>query len=278
LIGGSVARAAKKNGLCSQVIGHGRHVDELDKAISLGVIDQYELDIASAVRDADLIIVAVPLGIMTSMFEQISGHAKKDAVISDVGSSKVSVISAATTAFGELPPGFVPGHPIAGTEKSGVEASFAELFEGRCCILTPVQSSAPWAVDKLTHFWEGIGSEVVAMEAQHHDEVLAATSHVPHVLAFALVDTLGQMHERKEIFKYAAGGFRDFTRIASSDPDMWRDICLSNSDAIKHVLHLFKVELESLEQAIDRKDGVAIENVLQRAKNLRDSYVVKEAV
>lgn len=274
LIGGSLARAAKRAGLCSEIVGCGRDEAQLIRALELGVVDRYTLDYAEAVKDADLVVLAVPVGVIGEVLEKLKNHLSEQAVITDVGSSKESVVSDALAVFGKLPEGFVPGHPIAGTEKSGVEASFAELFKNRCTILTPVESSAQWAIDKLTGLWEGVGSEVAVMDAHHHDEVLAATSHVPHVLAFALVDTLGRMHERKEIFKYAAGGFRDFTRIASSDPEMWRDICVHNSDAILHVLQLFRKELDSLEDAIKNRDSAEIRTVLQRAKHLRDTNVV----
>ena len=233
LIGGSLARAARAKGLCAGFVGYGRNHSHLQQGVDLGVIDRFETDIAKAVENADLIVVSAPVGAMKDVFNSIKGLVRKDAVITDVGSSKQSVVDDALAAFGKLPEGFVPGHPIAGTEKNGVAASFAELFEKRCTILTPTTNSAEWAIDKLSKLWKGVGAEVVCMDAPHHDEVLAATSHIPHVLAFALVDTLGRMQESKEIFRYAAGGFRDFTRIASSDPDMWRDICLHNGDAIQ---------------------------------------------
>lgn len=274
LIGGSLARAARVKNLCTQFVGYGRDETHLRQGVELGVIDRYETDIAAAVRDADVVVIAAPVGAMHSIFSQIKGHLRADAVVTDVGSSKQSVVDDAMAALGELPEGLVPGHPIAGTEKSGVTASFAELFENRCTILTPTERSASWAIDKLTKLWKGVGAEVVCMDAPHHDEVLAATSHIPHVLAFALVDTLGRMQEHKEIFKYAAGGFRDFTRIASSDPDMWRDICLHNSEAIVHVLDLFRKELDALEEAIENKDSDGIKTILQRAKQLRDNNVV----
>ncbi|MDH5300497.1 MAG: prephenate dehydrogenase/arogenate dehydrogenase family protein [Gammaproteobacteria bacterium] len=275
LIGGSLARAAKKNNLVQRVVGVDRNIDQLKKAVELGVIDAYETDIANGVKDAEIVVVAVPLGAMESVFAAMKDHLPADAVISDVGSSKRSVVDAAKKAFGQLPPGFVPGHPIAGTEKSGVEASFAELYEQRCVIITPVETSAQWAVEKLQALWSGCGAEVSSMSAEHHDEVLAATSHLPHVLAFALVDTLGQMHESKEIFKYAAGGFRDFTRIASSDPDVWRDICLANGDALLLTLERYKQELDTLAQAIVAKDAKQVETILRRAKQIRDRHVIR---
>lgn len=275
LIGGSLARAAKRSGFVKTVVGCGRRQDELDKALELGVIDRAETDIATAVQGANVVMVAVPLGAMKSVFTAMKGALGERAILSDVGSSKRSVIDDAKAAFGELPAGFVPGHPIAGTEKSGVEASFAELYENRCVILTPLESSADWAVDTLKGLWESTGATVELMPAAHHDEVLAATSHLPHVLAFALVDTLGQMQESKEIFKFAAGGFRDFTRIASSDPDVWRDICVANGDALLDTLERYKKELDTLAEAIRQRDSHQIETILRRAKEIRDRNVIQ---
>lgn len=275
LIGGSLARAVKKNNLVERIVGVGRDVAQLEKALELGVIDSFETDVGKGVSQAEVVMVAVPLGAMESVFSAMKDHLPANVVISDVGSSKRSVIESAQNVFGELPAGFVPGHPIAGTEKSGVEASFAELYEQRCVILTPLETSAKWAVDKLHYLWDGCGAEVADMSASHHDEVLAATSHLPHVLAFALVDTLGQMHESKEIFKYAAGGFRDFTRIASSDPDVWRDICLANGDALLDTLERYKQELDTLAQAIAAKDASQVETILRRAKAIRDRHVIR---
>jgi len=274
LMGGSMARAAKKNGLVTKIIGSGRDKNQLQKAKDLGVVDEFELDMTCAVKNSDLIVLAVPLGAMQKVLETIAPFISPAAVITDVGSSKQSVITNALAAFGGmLPTGFVPGHPIAGTEKNGVEASFAELFENRCTILTPTKNSAAQAVARLTRLWAGMGAEVVCMDAEHHDEVLAATSHMPHVLAFALVDTLGQMHERKEIFQFAAGGFRDFTRIASSDPTMWRDVCLNNSAALLQVLDLFRKELDGLESAIKKQDSEYLDKIFNRAKQTRDENV-----
>ncbi len=274
LIGGSLALAARRQGLVKHIVGCGRVREHLETARRLGVIDEASLDPAVAVAGADMVVLAVPLGAMYPVLAAIKGHLEPDAVLTDVGSAKASVVADAQRVFGELPAGFVPGHPIAGTEKSGVEAAFAELYENRCVILTPLPSSASWAVERLTALWQGVGAEVVSMSPRHHDEVLAATSHLPHVLAFALVDTLGRMQERAEIFKYAAGGFRDFTRIASSDPDVWRDICLANGEAMLAALDKYKAELESLTEAIRRKDRQAIELILRRAKSIRDHYVI----
>lgn len=274
LIGGSVARAARAAGLCREIIGWDASPATRLRAQELGVIDRAPADLATLARDCDMVVLATPLGAMEGLMQQLVGSLRPDAVLSDVGSAKRSVIESARRVFGALPAGFVPAHPIAGTERSGVEASFAGLFQRRCVILTPLETTAPWATAKTRALWEGMGAEVVEMDAAHHDEVLAATSHLPHVLAFALVDTLAQMNEHSEIFRYAAGGFRDFTRIASSEPIMWRDICLANGEAVLSVLNRYQQELAMIAEAVQRGDGAMIEQLFRRAKNARDSHVI----
>jgi prephenate dehydrogenase len=272
LIGGSLARAVKRAGYCAEVVGSGRDEKQLRRAVELGVIDRYEKDPARAVSGADVIVLAVPLGAMEEVMSSIAPHLESGAIITDVGSAKGSVVTAAQAAFGAVPKHFVPGHPIAGTEKSGVESSFAELFQGRRVILTPLAETDPAAVAAVRRLWEQAGAAVTEMSVAHHDEVLAATSHLPHMLAFALVDTLARMHEQAEIFRYAAGGFRDFTRIASSDPVMWRDICLANRDAIAAMIDRFQGELVGLREAIVQGDARRIEEIFTRAKAARDRY------
>ena len=274
LIGGSLARAAKKQGLVETIIGSGRDARHLQTALDLGVIDKFELDLAQSVKGSDIVILAVPMGAMLAVMQTIKNDLHADTILSDVGSAKQAVIDAAQQVFSRLPSGFIPGHPIAGTEQSGVEASFDSLYENRCVILTPLETSSELSKNKLSQLWQGVGANVVMMDAKHHDEVLAATSHVPHVLAFALVDTLGQMNEHAEIFRFAAGGFRDFTRIASSDTKMWRDICLENSEAVVQVLDRFNLELEKLRQAIAKKDSAYIETIFARAKTARDNHII----
>lgn len=273
LIGGSLARAAKRAGICREVVGAGRNEAQLRKAVDLGVIDRYSTQIAEAVAGADMVVLAVPLGAMEGALRQMAAHLRPDAVVTDVGSAKGSVVAAARAVFGTVPGNFVPGHPIAGTEKSGVEASFAELFEGRRVILTPLPQTSPDALARVRGLWEATGAEVVEMDVEHHDEVLAATSHLPHLLAYALVDTLARMDESEEIFRYSAGGFRDFTRIASSDPVMWRDICLANREAILRVLQHFEEELAGLTEAVRAGDAEHILALFARAKAARDRYV-----
>lgn len=275
LIGGSLARAVRQAGGCVEVIGCGRDVAHLKKAVSLGVIDRYETDVGLAVKGADMIVVAVPLGAMATVFKKILPHLSSDATITDVGSAKASVVNDARAVLGDRFSSFVPGHPIAGTEKSGVEASFAELFINHCVILTPLAETSPAALQRARALWKYAGADVVEMEPHHHDEVLAATSHLPHVLAYALVDTLARMDAKEEIFRFAAGGFRDFTRIASSDPVMWSDICLANKDALLKMIGEFDGQLKTLAEAIRKNDGNALVQIFFRAKQVRDRIVIK---
>ena len=274
LIGGSIARALKKNKLCGTITGCSRREEELQKGVELGVIDDYSLSMRQAAENADLIIISVPLGLFEKVFTEIKDVITDKTLVTDVGSAKNSVVTAAKNVFGTLPSGLVPGHPIAGNEKSGVEASFDTLFVNRCTIITPTENSSQSSIDGITQMWESIGASVVAMSAEHHDLVLAATSHLPHVLAFSLVDTLSQMHEHSEIFQFAAGGFRDFTRIASSDPVMWRDICLHNKDAILAVLKSYEKQLKIIESAINDQNSAEIEKIFSRAKSARDEHVI----
>jgi len=274
LIGGSLARAMKQAGYCQSVVGCGRTEAELQRAVELGVIDRYSTDIAEAVQGADVVLLAVPLGAMESCFRAMQGHLKADAVITDAGSAKASVVAAARAVFVDgLPTGFVPGHPIAGNEQSGVEASFVELYQGRRVILTPLESSSADAVETVRRMWQQAGATVDEMVVDHHDEVLAATSHLPHMLAYGLVDTLVSMDESEEIFCLAAGGFRDFTRIASSDPVVWRDICLANRTALLAIMERYQADLEKLTQLVRDADGEALGEIFQRAKSARDRFV-----
>lgn len=272
LIGGSLAQALRRENACDEIVGNGRDEAHLKRAVELGVIDRYEMDAAAAVRGAEIVVVAVPLRAMASVFLQMAPGLDADAVITDVGSAKGCVVEEARAVLGKRISDFVPGHPIAGTEKSGVEASFPELFDNRGVILTPLAETDRDKCARVRAMWECAGATVTEMAVLHHDEVLAATSHLPHLLAFSLVNTLVSLDERKEIFDFAAGGFRDFTRIASSDPVMWRDICLENREAVLEVLHLFYDDLKQLEEAMHDNDGEAVVNVFERAKKARDSF------
>ena len=265
-------RALRRAQLVKEVIGVGRHVANLELAKGLGVIDDYETDPALAVVDADVVVLAVPLGAMKNIMQAIAPHLGAKTILTDVGSAKGSVLADAQAVFKDRIENFVPGHPIAGTEKSGVEASFAELFQQRRVILTPHDTTSATALSVVRQMWLACGAEVIEMSVVHHDEVLAATSHLPHMLAYALVDTLARMEDRKDIFDYAAGGFRDFTRIASSDPQMWHDITMANQTALVHVMKRFKSDLDQLICAIENNDSDFVKATFERAKKARDAF------
>jgi len=236
------------------------------------VIDRFDTDMAAAVQGADMVFLSVPLGAMRKVFELIKGSLADHAVVTDGGSAKGCVIADVEAVWGEVPAWFVLGHPIAGTERSGVEASFAELYRGKRVILTPTASTAAAALQRVRAMWEATGAVVNEMEVRHHDEVLAATSHLPHVLAFTLVESLARMSEQREIFEYAAGGFRDFTRIASSDPVMWRDIALANKGALLEAIDRFDEHLGKLRCAVEAGDGEVLWETFSRAKAARDRF------
>lgn len=275
LIGGSLARALREAGEVGEVIGCGRGEANLQTAVRLGVVDRYQLDPAQAVAGADVVVIAVPLGAIEAVLRTIIPHLAPDAVVTDVGSAKGSVVADVARIYGGIPPNFVPGHPIAGTENSGVEASFATLFQRRRVILTPLAETAAAAHSLIKQMWELTGAEVVNMGVRHHDAVLAATSHLPHLLAYTLVDTLARLDDRAEIFRYAAGGFRDFTRIASSDPIMWRDICVANREQLLEMIALFNTDLAQLAEAIRDDDHAVILATFQRAKRARDNLYLE---
>lgn len=275
LIGGSLAMAVRKSGYCQQIFGCGVDPNQLQRAVEFGVIDAYSLDPAEAVGGADMIVLAVPMGAMPSVMNQIAGHLEPRAVVTDTGSSKASVVAAAQQAFGEVPDFFVPGHPIAGREKSGVDAALVDLFADHKVILTPLANTAPDAIARVTSMWESAGAKVQSLGVVQHDLVLAATSHLPHVLAFSLVDTLAETDYVDEIFEFAAGGFRDFSRIASSDPVMWRDICLENKSSILDALTDFQSNLNRIRGHIEQSDGAALLKTFAHAKQIRDANVMK---
>lgn len=272
LIGGSLSIALKRAGYCSEVIGAGRNTERLQVALDLEVVDAFSTDISAAVADADMIFVAVPMGAMAAVFEKIDAHVKPDAVITDGGSAKVSVIDDAKKYLTQSYSQFVAGHPIAGTEQSGVEAAFGELYQNRKIIITPTDETNPSAVEKVVAMWQAAGAEVESMSANQHDDVLAGTSHLPHLLAYGLVNCLFESNNSESYFKYAAGGFRDFTRIASSDPVMWRDICLSNKTALLDSLQQYQTELDQLKAAITKDDADQLLSYFQSAKMSRDKF------
>ena len=276
LIGGSLAMALKKANYCETVMGCSRSAESLQKAQQLGVIDDYTLDPVAAVKGADMILLAVPMGAMGSVLESIKGQIDTDAVITDAGSAKASVVAAARSVFGDIPSFFVPAHPIAGREKSGVEAAVVDLYVDHKVIVTPLPETDEAAEQRVIAMWQAAGAEVESMAVEKHDHVLAATSHLPHVLAYSLVDTLSHSEASEAIFRYAAGGFRDFTRIASSNPVMWRDICLENREAILQSIEAFQANLQVLHQQVAEADSTGIMDTFSHAKSVRDDFMEKQ--
>jgi prephenate dehydrogenase len=272
LIGGSLALALRRAEFCTQITGAGRTEATLKTAVDLGVIDSYETDLAKAVSGADIVVVSVPLGAMKSVFEKIAPGLSATAVVTDAGSAKQGVIRDAEAALGDKASRFVAAHPIAGTERSGVQAAFKELYDERRVIITPTESTEAGATDLVTAMWQAAGAEVETMSAEHHDQILAGTSHLPHLLAFGLVDCLNNLEDVDEIFRFAAGGFRDFTRIASSDPVMWRDICLSNREAVMAMMKRYFQEMDKMYEALQESDGEKLKDIFVRAKKARDDF------
>lgn len=284
LIGGSVALALRERGECREIVGYDRAPETLELARALGVIDRGEASVAGAVAGAELIMIAVPVLSAPQMLAEIHAALWREGVpdpapvITDVGSVKSSIVAAAREMFGgTAPPSLVPGHPIAGSERHGVEATRADLFEKHRVILTPVEETDSRSTELVSRMWEALGAEVVAMEVAHHDEVLAGTSHLPHLLAYALVDTLSGRGDSLEIFRYAAGGFRDFSRIAASDPTMWRDIFTANASQVIAFLDRYMGELEGLRQAMAAGEMDYLIEVFARAKEARDHFSALEA-
>lgn len=274
LIGSSIARDIKAQGLADKVTISTRSAATLKRAQELELGDAYMADAAEAVRDADLIIVSVPVGASEAVAKQIASALKPGATVTDVGSTKASVIAQMQP---HLPAHvhFIPGHPIAGTEHSGPDAGFAGLFVGRWCILTPVPGSDADAVAKLRAFWNALGSKVEEMDAAHHDKVLAIVSHLPHIIAYNIVGTADDLETvtESEVIKYSASGFRDFTRLAASDPTMWRDVCLHNKDAILEMLARFSEDLAYLQRAIRWGDGEKLFDLFTRTRAIRRSII-----
>ena len=272
LIGGSFAKGIRESGLCGEVVGVDLDPQSRKLAVELGVVDRCEEDLATACRGADVIQLAVPILAMERVLALLATFNLGNTVLTDVGSAKGNVVKAARLAFGTMPTHFVPGHPIAGSEQSGVEASNAELFKRHKVILTPLPETDPEALALVDHLWSALGADVEHMEVERHDEVLAATSHLPHLLAFGLVDSLAKRNENLEIFRYAAGGFRDFTRIAGSDPVMWHDIFLANREAVLRTLDTFQTDLDALREAMVAGDGRQLLGVFTRARVAREHF------
>ena len=272
LIGGSLAAAVRSNGLAQVVVGADKRPEETELGKELGVIDEVARSIQEAVQGADLVVLAVPVRAIRAVLEELRPWLGEDAILTDVGSTKTSFVEDVKAVFGELPGNIIPGHPIAGSEKSGIRAASPELFRNHKVILTPGEAVAGSDVARLKALWEGCGATVLTMSVAYHDEVLAATSHLPHLIAFSLVDTLAGEDENLDIFRYAAGGFRDFTRIAASDPVMWHDIFLSNRDAVLRVIDHFSHDLDRLRTAIADQDSATLLQVFSRAKAAREHF------
>ena len=273
LIGGSLALALKKAGVVEKIIGCSRDENHLKQAVKLNVIDDFELDPKVAAADADVIFLSVPMRAMEKVMLSFKSAVGPDTIITDGGSSKASVVAAAKNVFGDVPANFVPGHPIAGREKSGVTAAIDSLYENHKVILTPLAHTNPSAVERVKQMWETAGAHVESLDVQQHDRVLAATSHLPHVVAYAMVDTLSKTTFVDEIFEYAAGGFRDLSRIASSDPTMWRDICLENKTAILEMVAAYQHTLDTIKMKIETDDASGLFEIFEHAQTTRDSHV-----
>ena len=274
LIGSSLARVARRQGLAGHIAVSARTQGTLDKALELGFADSVSLDAAEAAEDADLVVLCTPLGAYGSIAETLAPALKSGAILSDVGSCKKIMFTDVAPHLGEGVH-MVPGHPVAGTEHSGPEAGFAELFENRWCILTPGVDTDAAAVERVSELWRRAGMTVETMDVAHHDQVLALTSHLPHLIAYTIVGTATDLGDelKKEVFKFSAGGFRDFTRIAASDPVMWRDIFLNNKDALLDVLGRFTEDLTALQRAISRGEEKALEDHFTRTRDIRRGII-----
>jgi len=275
LIGGSLARALRHHGLVERIIGVGRQAENLVHAKELGVIDTWTHDIAAAVHDADVVCVAVPMKSYPAIFTTMAPALQEHTIVFDVGSTKAYAVDMAHQCL-PYPERFVPAHPIAGTEASGVEASFSSLFENHLCVLTPEEHTHADALNKVEKYWLAAGSHLMRMDARQHDAFLAGVSHLPHVAAFALVYAIHQgEHETHDPFAFAAGGFRDFTRIASSSPEMWRDIALCNRKALLDKMEDFQMTLSDIATALKNDDGDRLLQVFTEAKNVRENWIHK---
>ena len=274
LIGSSIARDVKELGLARDVVVSTRSADTLKRAEELALGTAYELSAADAVKDADLVVVSVPVGASEAVARQIAPHLKPGAIVTDVGSTKASVIAQMAP---HMPDNvhFIPGHPLAGTEKSGPDAGFTGLFQGRWCIFTPLPGTDAGALATLRAFWGALGSKIDEMDPEHHDKVLAIVSHLPHIIAYNIVGTADDLETvtQSEVIKYSASGFRDFTRLAASDPTMWRDVCLHNKDAILEMLARFSEDLAYLQRAIRWGEGDKLFDLFTRTRAIRRSII-----
>ena len=269
LIGGSFASGLKKRGLVEQIVGYDKDAASLASALEAGVIDCAASSVADSAKSVDIMIIAVPVLSVQSILEQIP----LNKIITDVGSVKAPIIEASRMVYGKVPEKLVPGHPIAGSEKQGVTSANPDLFENHMVILTPLKSTDENATEIIRKLWQSLGSQVIEMSAARHDNILAQTSHLPHLLAYALVEALSSRGDTMEVLKFAAGGFRDFSRIAASDPIMWRDIFKANRTEVIKALDRFLEEISSLRQLVSNGDSDAMEKVFKRARKARNEYI-----
>lgn len=272
LIGGSFALALRKAGAVKEVVGFGRSKTTLEEARQLGIIDRIGADVAREVADADMVLLATPVGQMAEIMARIAPHLGAHTLVTDGGSTKGDVVAAARANLGDKIAQFVPAHPIAGAEKSGAAAALADLYQGKKVVLTPLPENTPTTVAKVRKAWELCGANVSELTAQQHDEVFAAVSHLPHLLSFALVHDLAQRSNKEQLLSFAASGFRDFTRIAASSPEMWRDICMANRDALMTELQQYANELYVLHQALEKNDADKLQEIFSLAREVRSAW------
>jgi len=276
LIGGSFALALKAAKRCGHVAGAGRSAANMQRALERGAIDSIASDAAAAVQDADLVLISTPVAQIEKIFLSINSKIKANAIITDAGSTKRDVVAAARAALGARIAQFIPAHPIAGAEHSGVAAANPELFRGRRLILAPLEENRKQDIETLASLWSAIGARVSRMTPEAHDAVFAAVSHLPHLLAYALVHEVSERSDAAQLFGYAAGGFRDFTRIASSHPEMWRDICVANSDQLLKEVARFSAELEKIRKLLETRDAASLEKLFAEARAARERWLSGE--
>lgn len=274
LIGGSFAQALRNAGLTKHIVGVGRSQQNMQCAIELGVIDEIANDIASALHNADLVFLAMPVGQTRYIMESIAPHLHGSTIVTDAGSTKQDVTAAARHYLSmQSRHHFVPGHPIAGAEQSGVQAAQPDLYLNKHVILTPLPETSTDAVARVEQLWQACGAQVSLMPADEHDQVLAATSHLPHILAFTLMNHLNSTNQPENMLRFAGSGFRDFTRIASSSPEMWRDICLANRETLLAQIDAYQGELNKLQEMLKRHDGGTLEQSFSQARGIRESWL-----
>lgn len=280
LIGGSFALALRQAHMVKQIVGVGRSPENMQKALALGVIDESTRDLALAFKDADAVLLAMPVGQTSSIMAEIAPYLQPDTVITDAGSTKQDVIAAAQLHLHHNLENFVPAHPIAGAEKSGVSAARADLFHNKHLILTPFAETNHSALKRVEELWQACGAKISKMPAKEHDEVLAATSHLPHILAFALMNYLSQNAERNpdHLLRFAGSGFQDFTRIASSSPEMWRDICIANRNALQAQISAYQEELMSFQRILENNDSAGLEKVFSQAQTTRNNWLKNKQI